>query len=189
MNLEFYQLRRKELKLTYDDIANISGVGRRTIAGFFSGDPKYQNPSVTTLEAIKRALQLDDGTEAEKRAAEAVERVAMHTVVELKAEKERRGLTYDEIADRAGLPRSTVTNALLERVDSPRVDTLLAIGRAIYGDDGVPVVPAGEVLTEKQKRLLAAFDALIPPLQDYVIETTEKLVAQVGKSNASDKRA
>ena len=62
MNLEFYQRRRRELKLTYDDIVRLSGVSRRTVSGFFGGDPKYQNPSVTTIGAIERALGLADDT-------------------------------------------------------------------------------------------------------------------------------
>lgn len=182
MNIEVYQARRRELKLTYDEIVKMTGLSKRMVSGFFSGDAKYQNPSVTTLEAINRALGLADDTPESKP-------VTPRSVAELKAEKERRGLTYDEIAARAGLPRSTVTNVLCGLVDAPRVFTLLAIERAIFDDEGVPVAPAGVVLTEKQLRLLAAFDALILPLQDYIIETTEKLVAQVGKSNASEKRA
>lgn len=182
MNLELYQKRRKELKLTYDELADISGVARRTIAGFFSGDPKYQNPNLVTIEALNRALGLVDDTPESKP-------LTPRSIAELKAEKERLGLTYDEIAARAELPRSTVTNVLCGLVDAPRAFTLLAIERAIFGDEGVPAAPAGIVLTEREKRLLAAFDALIPSLQDYIIETTEKLVAQVGKSNASEKRA
>lgn len=122
MRLEIYQARRRELKLTYDELVKITGLSKRMVSGFFSGDPKYQNPSVTTLEAINRALGL-----------------------------------YDETPQ--GSPTTPARS------------------------------PTGIVLTERQKRLLAAFDALIPSLQDYIIETTEKLVAQVGKSNASEKRA
>ncbi|MGN0683448.1 MAG: helix-turn-helix domain-containing protein [Oscillospiraceae bacterium] len=122
MNLEIYQERRRELKLTYDELVKITGLSKRMVSGFFSGDPKYQNPSVATLEAINRALGFADD-----------------------------------------VPINAPTTP-----SQPR---------------------ANEVLTEKQKRLLAAFDALIPSLQDYIIETTEKLVVQVAKSNASDKRA
>lgn len=56
MNIELYKKIKKEKKLTYDEIAKISGVSRRTVAGFFSGDSAYSNPSVTTLTAIENAL-------------------------------------------------------------------------------------------------------------------------------------
>lgn len=122
MNLEIYQERRRELKLTYDELVKMTGLSKRMVSGFFSGDPKYQNPSVTTLEAINRALGLID---------------------------------------------DTLQNTPTTPARSPTVGAL----------------------TERQTRLLAAFDALIPPLQDYIIETTEKLVEQSKKANASDKRA
>lgn len=70
MNIENLKKAKQNSGLTYDDIANISGLSKRTIAGFFSGDPKYSNPSVATLAAIEKALGLNqptiEWTEADK---------------------------------------------------------------------------------------------------------------------------
>ena len=60
MNIKKYQDRKNELNLTYDDIVRLSGVSKRTIAGFFGGDPKYANPSIDTLRAIDKALGLNE---------------------------------------------------------------------------------------------------------------------------------
>ncbi len=59
MNIDLYQKKKDELHLTYDEIVKRSGLSKRTIAGFFSGDPKYANPSVATLKAIQEALELN----------------------------------------------------------------------------------------------------------------------------------
>ena len=56
MNLDLWKQRKKELKLTHDELAEISGVSRRTIAGIFSGDPARSSPTLNTIEAIEKAL-------------------------------------------------------------------------------------------------------------------------------------
>lgn len=56
MNIDLWQKKRKELKLTYDNLALKSGISRRTIAGIFSNDPNYSSPTINTVEAIERAL-------------------------------------------------------------------------------------------------------------------------------------
>lgn len=76
MNIEKYQKKKKELNLTYDEIAEKSGISKRTIAGFFSNDEKYANPSITTLQAIERALGLDEWT-ADERAAGVKETISV----------------------------------------------------------------------------------------------------------------
>lgn len=117
MNIELWRQRKKELHLTLDEIAEQSGVSRRTVARVFSKTANYDNPGRVTIDAIERVLGLS--------------------------------------------------------VDKP---------------------PAPEQsLTEQQKRLLKAFDSLVPPMQDYILEITESLVgkqtpqtdtAAVGKKNA-----
>lgn len=70
MNIEIWKKKKKELKLTHDDLAKISGVSRRTIAGIFGGDPKYESPTLNTITAIEKALGLDnsnDGWTTEER--------------------------------------------------------------------------------------------------------------------------
>lgn len=114
-DIKLYQKRRKELKLTYDDLAKLSGVSRRTIAGMFGEDKAYQSPNITTIAAIEKALGLSED-----------------------------GSKYS--------------------------------------------VPKGYDLTEKEKRLLDAFRLLIPSLQDYLIETAEKLVEASSNGSKIEKR-
>lgn len=60
MDIELYKKRKKELNLTYDELAKISGVSRRMITGLFNFDEKYSNPSLTTIQAIESALKIDN---------------------------------------------------------------------------------------------------------------------------------
>lgn len=114
MDIELWKKRKKELHLTHDQLAEMSGVSRRVIAGIFAGDNRGQNPRLVTVQAIERAL-------------------------------------------------------------------------------GLIETPADKLLSGKEERLLSAFNALIPPMQDYILEMTESLVgkqtpqtdtATVGKKHA-----
>lgn len=70
MDIENLKIAKQKSGLTYDEIAKRSGLSKRTIAGFFSNDPKYSNPSIATLNAIEKALGLNqpslEWTEADK---------------------------------------------------------------------------------------------------------------------------
>lgn len=59
MDIQQWKRRKKELHLTHDQLAEKSGISRRTIAGIFSGDPTYQSPTLNTVEAVERALGLN----------------------------------------------------------------------------------------------------------------------------------
>lgn len=103
MDIEHWKKKKKELHWTHDDLARESGVSRRTIAGIFGGDPRYDSPTFNTIRAIEKAL----------------------------------GIVTDN------QPPNTEPE-----------------------------------LTDAQKRLLKAFDSLVPPMQDYILEMTENLVAK-----------
>lgn len=60
MNISLWKKRKKELKLTHDALAEKSGISRRTIAGIFSGDPRYASPTLNTVQAIEKALGITD---------------------------------------------------------------------------------------------------------------------------------
>ena len=57
-NLQFYRNKKKELKLTNEDIAKMSGIPKRTVEDFFRG--AAQNPRIDTVLAIERALGLNE---------------------------------------------------------------------------------------------------------------------------------
>ena len=66
-NLQFYKTRKKQLKLTNQQISNESGIPKRTIEDFFRG--ASENPRIDTVEAINRVLGIKtdaDWTDEEK---------------------------------------------------------------------------------------------------------------------------
>ena len=78
INIEYLQKQKKALGLTLDDIAEKSGISRRTVARVFSGNPKYPDPTYNTITAIEKALGLNDSSKdwtAEERAAGVVDSV------------------------------------------------------------------------------------------------------------------
>lgn len=66
MDLELWQKRRKELSLTYDDLAKLSGVSKRTVAGIFGGDYQYRSPTLNTVQAIEKALGISETNALQK---------------------------------------------------------------------------------------------------------------------------
>lgn len=60
MDITLWKKRKKELHLTHDDLAKLSGISRRTIAGIFSGDPTYSSPTLNTINAIEQVLGINE---------------------------------------------------------------------------------------------------------------------------------
>ena len=52
MNLELWKKRKKELKLNYSELAELSGVSKRTVEDLFRGFTK--NPRIDKVEAIEK---------------------------------------------------------------------------------------------------------------------------------------
>lgn len=65
MDIDFYNQKRKDLKLTVDDLAKKAGISRRTLTGILRQEPKYSNPTIDTIQKIERALGLSDITDEE----------------------------------------------------------------------------------------------------------------------------
>ena len=61
MDLKKWQTRRKELKLTYEELAKKAGVSKRTIEDIFRG--YTTTPRIDTVEAIEKALGLDNSND------------------------------------------------------------------------------------------------------------------------------
>lgn len=78
INIELWNKRKKELGWTLDDIAEKSGISRRTVARVFSGNPKYPDPTYNTVQAIERALGLSK--EPEWTDEEKAQGVGSHSV-------------------------------------------------------------------------------------------------------------
>jgi len=60
MDIDLWKKRKKELHLTHDQLAELSGVSRRTIAGIFANDPTRCSPTYNTIQAIEKALGIDN---------------------------------------------------------------------------------------------------------------------------------
>lgn len=68
MDIELLKTTKKKRKMTLQQIADQSGIPKRTVDDIFSGHTK--NPRIDTVEAIERALGISsDGITPEERAA------------------------------------------------------------------------------------------------------------------------
>lgn len=99
-------------------------------------------------------------------------------ITEIKQLMKRRKITQLELSNITGVPIQTLRYIFTGRTAHPRIDTMQAIERALgLTDGGSPLDNArvGQTLTEKEQRLLSAFNALIEPMQDIMLEQIEKL--------------
>lgn len=100
-------------------------------------------------------------------------------IKEIKKELKTRKLSYEKLSLLSGVPLNTLKNIFSERTPHPRIDTMQAIEKALGIADGSPLDNARvNMLSDKETRLLTAFNSLIPPMQDYILEMVEKLVKQ-----------
>lgn len=56
MDIELWKIRKKELKLTFDDLSKETGLSVRTLKSLFTGE--RANATTFTVQAIERALGL-----------------------------------------------------------------------------------------------------------------------------------
>lgn len=99
-------------------------------------------------------------------------------IKKLKETRRRKKITFPELANLSNVPVRTLENIFSGRTPHPRIDTMQAIERALgLIDGGSPLDNAKveQTLTEKEQRLLSAFNALIEPMQDIMLEQIEKL--------------
>ena len=104
-------------------------------------------------------------------------------ISEIKTFMKVRGITQKDLSQMANIPLQTIRKIFAGYTSHPRIDTMQAIERALglnsaqsYANDGLKTESAAKSLSEKETRLLDAFNGLIPPMQDYILEMIEKLV-------------
>lgn len=61
-------------------------------------------------------------------------------IQKLKERKKELNLSYDELAEKSGIPKTTLTNILLGRTLNPRTDTVEAIERALGINEKNPIM-------------------------------------------------
>lgn len=95
----------------------------------------------------------------------------------IKQEMKRKKITQIELAKISNVPLQTVKYILTGRTPHPRIDTMQAIEKALGLADGSPLENAkvGEMLNEKERRLITAFRGLVEPMQDIMLEQIEKM--------------
>lgn len=108
MNIELWKKRKKELNLTHDKLAEMSGISRRTIAGIFSNDERYASPTLTTITAIEKAL----GLQNEERA----QGISDYVNTPLTANESEFLNLYRDIGDKYGTDRQKTVLKLLEAI-------------------------------------------------------------------------
>lgn len=69
-NVEYLKAKRKELKITFEELSSKSGIPLRTLENIFHGITI--NPRIDTMQAIERALGLAPTFTAEEQAQGAV---------------------------------------------------------------------------------------------------------------------
>ena len=104
-----------------------------------------------------------------------------------KKRKKELCMTFEELSNLSGVPIQTLHNVFRGHTVTPRIDTVQAIERALGISSSAQLERTNStdktVLTEKQKRMLDAFNSLLPAMQEYVLGITEKLAAQTGIKN------
>jgi len=64
-DVELWKKIRKENKLTYSQLALASDMSERAIIGIFNQEEKYKNPTAATVQAIEKALGIDQKQKAQ----------------------------------------------------------------------------------------------------------------------------
>lgn len=67
MNVELWKQRKKELGITFDELAELTNISRRQLLYLFKG--KAKNPGIETVQRIEAALGITDEVEKEKAPA------------------------------------------------------------------------------------------------------------------------
>ncbi len=111
-------------------------------------------------------------------------------ISEIKTFMKVRGITQKDLSQMANIPLQTIRKIFAGYTSHPRIDTMQAIEKALglnsaqsYANDGLKPESTAKSLSEKETRLLDAFNGLIPPMQDYILDMVEKLVAQPQNAN------
>lgn len=91
----------------------------------------------------------------------------------------------------SGVPLQTLRDIFSGATRNPRIDTMHAIERALGINGTVPATSENEkvahALTDNESRLLAAYRELVPAMQSYILEMTEKLVESQDTSSSVSK--
>lgn len=194
VNTELLKQRKKELKLSFDDIAARSGFARRSIIQIFQGKTPY--PRINTLQKIAEVLKLSIDELTNNSTYETTEPVQTYTPIKqpetdqttinfayLKQRKKELNLSYDDIAKRSECARATVIRVLNGTTPCPRVDTMQAIERALGIENSHQEITQYNLqeanqynLTADEMELIDAYRQILPSLKECSKELIERFV-------------
>ena len=97
MNLELWKQRKKDLHLNYEQIAELSGVSKRSIEDIFRG--YTTTPRIDTVEAIERALGLNEKSPANNGEAESLTIPDKYSGIRVALSEGDKNLSQDDIDD------------------------------------------------------------------------------------------
>lgn len=94
-----------------------------------------------------------------------------------KIAKKEQHLSYDDLARITGYSRSTITNIFCGYIEFPRYETIQAIEKALGIKENTEEQVNAEEYTEQEKRLIKAYRALIPSMQENILELVEGMTS------------
>lgn len=134
MDLELWKKRRKELGLRYEDLAEKSGVSKRSIEDIFRG--YTTTPRIDTVEAIERALGLNEKSPLVYQGGRGV-----------------KIPVYGEIA--AGIPIEAIEDIIdFEEITPEMAATGEYIALKVKGDSMAPRILEGDVVIIRRQETI-----------------------------------
>ncbi len=106
MKLKTLKEQKKKLKLTFNELSEMTNIPKRTLEEIFAG--RTQNPRIDTMEAIEKAL----GLQSEERA----QGIGDYVNTPLTANESEFLNLYRDIGDKYGADRQKTVLKLLEAI-------------------------------------------------------------------------
>ena len=185
VNTELLKQRKKELKLSFDDIAARSGFARRSIIQIFQGKTPY--PRINTLQKIAEVLKLSIDELTNNSTYETTELVQTYTPIkqpennqstaiqEIKALMREKKITQIELSEKSNISLQTLRKVFSGHTANPRIDTMQAIERALGIENNHQEVNQYN-LTADEMELIDAYRQLLPSLKECSKELIERFV-------------
>lgn len=128
-NLKIEEIKEylKVNKITYKELSDKSGIPESTLKNLFSG--ATTNPRIATMRAIEQALGLTLQY-ANIVAPEQLTTIRM-TGKDLNNIRKQKKISFEQLSELSGIPKSTIEKVLLEITPHPRIDTIEAIESAL----------------------------------------------------------
>lgn len=165
---------RKLKRMTQSELAEKVNLDKSAICNYEKG---YRTPTIDTVQKIAEVF----GVTVDYLLGGDLVNEAPKNRTELKFFMRANGVTTNQLAAASGVNAHTIRH-ILNGKDSPRLTTLEQIFASLGLDasaaknfERVKPFPAPNPANERRERLLTAFDALTPSLQDFIIESAERL--------------